>query len=232
MAYVVYPTNNNSRSLFLKTCVKSIAEDQASGNSVLGMKTMTDMGKLNEDYHAVLNQKEKSATLRAHEVSEKVTALERGEMFIRHFWSSARNKAMRENYPAAYLTYFGLPLSGLSPQTNPSPSLLPLFDTIIEGEAEAVAAGYEPVANPSVEELLAIKTVAEKEVSDVSVADKELDTYTSEFAAIRDLVDKQARDIVLELRFLLRDEDEPSQRRIMRKYGVTFRSDQETAQAE
>lgn len=227
MAYVEYPSNNNSRSLFLKTCFSSVAEDESSGSAVLGSKTINLVAKLNEEFHGILKQLELSSTNRAHEVEEKSSAMNRADLFLHHFWIGAKNKAIREEYPPSYLTYFAIPLSGIIPRTNATPAIFPLIDTVIQGEMDAVAAGYAPMANPTVEELKAVKAAAEKEVSDVSIADKAVDSDSAELAAIREEVDKLARDIVLEFRFLLRDEDESSQRRIMRKYGVVFKSEKE-----
>lgn len=232
MAYVDHPSNKNSRSLFLNTCAASIAEDEQNGSAVLSARTVNLVVKLNEEFHAILKQSDQSATTRAHEVAEKSSAINKADLFLHHFWLGAKNKAIREEYPAAYLTYFDLPQSGIIPKTNATPAIFPIIDTVIQGEADAVAAGYAPMSNPSAEELAVVKAAAEKEVSDVSVADKELDRLTAEMAEIRDNVDKLARDIVLEFRFLLRDEDEPSQRRIMRKYGIVFKSEKEEVVSE
>lgn len=229
MAYVDHPTNNIARSLFLKTCSSSIAEDETAGTPVLGTKTINLVVKLNEEFHAILKEAEQSATSRAHEVTEKNSAMDRADLFLHHLWIGVKNKAIREGYPAAYLTYFGLPLSGIIPKTNATSAIFPMIDKTIEGEAQAVAAGYAPMAHPTIEELKAVKEIAEKELSDVSVADKAVDAHSTQLSAIREKVDKLAKDIVLEFRFLLRDEDESSQRRIMRKYGIVFKTDSESA---
>ncbi len=93
----------------------------------------------------------------------------------------------------------------------------------MQGDAEAVAAGYPPMANPSAAELQAVLETARSEVGDVAVADRAYDQAQAAVAALRAEADDWVAEVMGQLRLHLRRQEPPSQRRIMRTYGARFR---------
>lgn len=168
-----------------------------------------------------------SSTVRAREVSERKSALTTLNTYVRDFWTAARNRINRENLPAANLKYYQLPLSGILPERNISSSLITTAELLIAGDAQAVADGYEAMSNPSAEEVRAVLEMAKKEAADVPAADEVVDAAQSDLEKLRESADTVIGKVVKELRFFLDEEDEPSQRRIMRRYGMKFRGEQE-----
>jgi hypothetical protein len=103
--------------------------------------------------------------------------------------------------------------------------ILPVLGTAVEviaGDAEAVAAGYSAMVNPSIAELQVGLTAAQREADEVAPADRAYDEAQEAVAALRPQADELIQDVMDELRFHLRKRDAPSQRRIMRTYGVSF----------
>ena len=79
------------------------------------------------------------------------------------------------------------------------------------------------MSNPTAEELKEILEQARRERKDVASADREYDNVQAKLEALRPRADELVKEVMAELRFHLRHFDRPSQRRIMRSYGVVFR---------
>ena len=93
---------------------------------------------------------------------------------------------------------------------------------LIAGDAQAVAAGFAPAAEPSALELQAALDSAKAEAGDVVAADRAYDQAQAALAALRPRANeliKEVRDVIL---FATRREDAPSQRRILRSFGAEY----------
>ncbi len=99
---------------------------------------------------------------------------------------------------------------------------IPIGQNAINGDAEAVAAGFPPMSNPSAAEVQLLLDNATAEAGEADAADRVHDKSQAAVAGLRVSVNKMIDDIMAELRFRLRDEDKAGQRRIMRTYGATF----------
>ena len=93
---------------------------------------------------------------------------------------------------------------------------------IIEGEADAIAAGYAPMENPSIAELNDKLDIAIAEAKDVSEADRQLDEAQEAVSDLMPEAKKIIDRIVAELDFNLYEKEDASKRRIMRNYGVRY----------
>lgn len=227
----VVPRSDADRYTFMKAAMESHASDERKEEPILRSSTVVKLLECTEPLKLAMEKVMSSSAVRAREVSEKNSALTNLNTYVRDFWVGARNRINRENLPAGNLKYYQLPLSGLLPAQNISSSLITTAELIIAGDAQAVADGFEAMSNPSAAQLQDVLEAAKKEAADVPVADAAVDSAEAELAALRNKADEVINKVVKELRFFLDDEDESSQRRIMRRYGVKFRSEQQGVSA-
>ncbi len=225
MPILTTPSNDTTRYTFLKTCADTIASDNETGTAILSSKTQKLITEGTEPFKSAVESLSATSAVRAKEVDEKNISLKKLNTYIRDFWIAARNRINREELPVATLKYYLLPLSGLLPPASITSALLTTAESLIAGDAQAVAAGFAPMANPSAEELTAILAVAKDEHKDIAIADEAVDASESAVAKVRTNADKAFKEVVAELKFFLRDEEEASLRRIMRRYGIVFKSD-------
>jgi len=93
---------------------------------------------------------------------------------------------------------------------------------LIAGDAQAVAAGFAPIAEPSALELQAALDDAQAEAGEAVAADRAYDQAQAALAALRPRANeliKETRDVIL---FATRRLDAPSQRRILRSFGAQY----------
>ncbi len=228
MPIYISPQNDYERITFITTTSETGQSDSTKGNLFLAPKTLEIVTQLAPRMKDGMDSLSKNRAIRAGEVVEKKLALKKLHKYLGHLWTGIKNRVDREDLPVDVLKYYQLPISGLLPKYNPTPALILIAESVISGEANAVAAGYAPMANPSIEELTAVVTEAKKEVNDVSEADSIVDKEEDIMQKLREEADGAIKKIVADLRYFLQDEDEPSQRRIMRRYGLVFRSEKET----
>lgn len=227
MPVLVLPGNDTDRYNFLSATVATAESDATKGYSYLSNETIDMAKSLIVPMKYAMDRLAKSTVKGAKNDEEKNEALRKVEIYLRDLWIGIRNRVNREELPTSLLQYYGLPLSGLLPKTTSAATIIPLAEAVVAGDAQAVEAGYEPMLNPSAAELQAKVILAKSEVDDIFGADRLVNFNEEELATLRSKVDEAVREVVAELRFFLRRRDELNQRRIMRRYGVTFRSDKE-----
>ena len=92
----------------------------------------------------------------------------------------------------------------------------------MDGDAAAVLEGYPAMVNPSAAELSAELVLAESEANDVALADRDYDEAQAAAAADGVTADGFVDDVRAEVAHNTRHMDAPSQRRILRTYGLKF----------
>ena len=171
----------------------------------------------------LFEQAQSALGARVSETAESNEALEKLKMYISHLWISIHNRAQRLALPAGVLNYYGLTSDGSRPSPSGRDAWLQLAEQVVRGDAQAVAAGYTAVAEPSAAELQAILNSAIAEANDVVAADRTYDKAQATLATFRPKADElimEVRDVIL---FATRRMDAPSQRRILRTYGARYR---------
>jgi hypothetical protein len=108
------------------------------------------------------------------------------------------------------LTFYQLPLDGTIPKPTNQEQWLTMAVQVIKGDADAVAAGFPAMANPSAAELEVVLKTAQSESDDVAMADRAYDAAQEAVAALRAQADELVSEVMAELRFNLRKHDAPS----------------------
>jgi ElaB/YqjD/DUF883 family membrane-anchored ribosome-binding protein len=222
MPELAKPLNDVDRLAFLKRSVNSGLSDQTAGHNYLSQETINEVEALAEAYDKALSDISTSQSERSREIRQRTEALEQLAAYVRDFWEVARRRVYRLKQPAEVLTFYGLPLDGMSPKPTRPDEWLGIADHLARGDAEAVAAGYPAMSNPSAAEITAVLAAARLEAEEANTADRVYDAAQEQLAALRTQADQLIDDILAELRYTLRRKDAPSQRRIMRSYGAVY----------
>jgi hypothetical protein len=222
MAVYAAPRSDADRVACLKSTLDMGRKDRQAGNLYVEQASLDAVETLVVQFEPAYLALNARLAQRIKETEDKVSALADLETCVRDFWEVGKRLVFRKKLPAALLAYYGLPQDGGVPKPTSEENWLVLAAQIIKGDADAVAAGYPPMINPSAAEVAAQLTLAQAEVNQVSEADRAYDQAQATVAAPRAQADALIQDVMEQLRFNLRKQDEASQRRIMRSYGVKF----------
>ncbi len=216
------PLNDVERAAFLQRAASTGSSDAAAGTPYLSQETITLVDTLAQAFSTALSALSGKQSSRSREIRQRNEAVALLATYVRDFWEVARRRAHRLGQPAEVLTFYGLPLNGVSPNPTRNDEWLTLAATLVKGDTEAVAAGYPAMSNPSAAEVTAVLTTAQTESGEADAADRVYDQSQEALADLRAQADQLIADVVAELRFTLRRKDPASQRRIMRTYGAVF----------
>ena len=217
------PDSDASRLAFMGKAIETAVLDSANGRAYIDAPLLQDLTDQYAAYNAAYEKTQAALGSRVSETAESSQALDRLKMYVSHLWTSISNRAQRLGLSAGVLNYYQLTSDGTRPAPNGRDEWLQLAGQIVSGDAEAVAAGFAPLAEPTAVELQAVLATAVAEANDVVSADRAYDVAQAELAAFRPQADEliqEVRDVVL---FGTRRMDAPSQRRILRSYGAQFR---------
>ena len=223
MPILQLPLSDMARLEFIKRATATAGNDFDAGNYYLARETFDNLTDFAPVFENALNQTNVLLSRRSKETRESSEAFDKMETGVRDTWEVLRRRVNRNDEPAHVLTYYELPLDGITPKPTTKDEWYALAASMIDGDAKAVEAGYPPMQNPSAEDLKELLDKARAEKNDVSDADRQYDKAQEDVEELRAKADELISDVIDDLRYFLRKKDEPSQRRIMRSYGVTFK---------
>ena len=224
MPTINYPKSDIGRTDFIMRATTTNEADQSSGKPYLMTTTWEKLIALEPQFNALVVGRSSSTGKRQQEVIEKNEAISKLQLFCSHGLKSVINRVERNEEPVTILANYTIGSTGNLPLLPLTSKLITIADQIIEGDAKTVAMGYPAMINPSIDEIDALNEIAKKELADVSTADRTIDVAAEEIALVRGDVDILIRDIVADLNYTMRHSDDASRRRIMRSYGVDFKS--------
>ena len=137
-------------------------------------------------------------------------------------WQKKRISRLKQ--PPAVFSFYMMTQNGEITYPTNMEQWLTLANKLIQGDAEAVKAGYPAMSNPSAVELQAILDTTQSEYNDVAMADRDHDIVQENLAKHRTVADKLINEMFDQLNFSLRAFDASSQRRIIRTYGFKYDS--------
>jgi hypothetical protein len=223
MPTLQFPSSDKTRMELLEHALTTAGKDFDAGNFYISKETFNTLTEFIPSYRDRMNKINASKSNRSKEIRESSEAFSMMTTTTRDMWEVLRRRVNRINEPAEVLTYYELPLDGLTPKPTSNAEWYALAASMIDGDAKAVAAGYTAMQNPSALDLREALEKARKEKSDISQADREYDEAQEGLEDLRAKADELISDVIDDLRYFLRKKDGPSQRRIMRTYGVTFK---------
>ena len=161
-----------------------------------------------------------SARMKA--VAAANTALEMLSQKSRAIWRAVKERTRSGGLPLAVRLYYGLPANGKQPAARGMNEWLTLAENIVQGEAQAVAAGYPALLEPTVADLQIALTAARTAVSQREAAKSAYETAANTLSDLRLTADELIADVMSDLRYVLRKETAAHRRDIMRSYGARF----------
>jgi hypothetical protein len=159
---------------------------------------------------------------RSKEARESYQAVQVLETYVRDAWIVQKRRIAREGLPAEVHRFYGMELDGSTPRAGSRQQWIEWAQRVVEGDAAAALAGYEPMANPSAVQVAAKLALARAETQDVALADRAYDEAQKAVADGRAQAEEVVYEVMDQLRFNLRRETPESQRRVMRTYGAQF----------
>ena len=222
MAVYAVPRSDADRLFCLKCTLDMARKDSQAALYYVDEATADNVETLIAQFEPAYQALNAKLGQRVRVTEGKVTALGDLETHVRDFWEVGKRMVARRKLAPALLAYYGLAQDGSVPKSATDTSWLDFGAQIVKGEADAVAAGYPAMSNPSAADVAAQLTLAQAEFNQVGGTDRAYDTAQETVAALRVTVDEMIQEIMAQLRFSLRKKDEASQRRIMRSYGAKF----------
>jgi hypothetical protein len=159
------------------------------------------------------------------ETNEKREVIADLNTTVRDFFEVLRRRKIRMKLPDEIFTLYGLSLNGRNPKLTQQSDLIATSYSIVIGDANAVAAGYAPMLNPSAKEVAALMEKAQTELGAVGSADHQYNKLQKRLQVLRKPANELIQEIAAQLRFALRSNTPSNQRRIMRHYGFEYRFD-------
>lgn len=218
-----FPSSDLARLEFVKHAEATARTDFDAGYFYLSRETFDNLTEFAPVYEARMNKINALFSRRSKEIEESSEAFDKMKTCMRDMWEVLRRRVNRMNQPAQVLTFYELPLDGITPKPTTYDEWYSLAAKMVDGDAKAVEAGYPPMNNPSAQELKEDLEEARKERDDISGADRAYDKAQEGVEELRAKADELISDVIDDLRYFLRKMDDASQRRIMRSYGVVFR---------
>jgi hypothetical protein len=208
---------------FLRTAAQTATQDQANGLIYITPDTLRELNDFLKIFDLAFLHVSAAVGERSREVEEGEAAMAELKLVLDDLWEVLRRRVRRTDEPVGVLRFYGLDTEGQPPDLNTHEEWLELAEQVIEGDAQAVAAGYAAAVCPSAAELQAALDSARKELADVTPAERELDRAQKAVLSLRQQADDLIGDVIEELRFHSRKEDPVSQRHLLRTYGATYR---------
>ena len=217
------PHSDVGRLTFLRTAAQTATQDQANGLIYITPDTLRELNDFLKIFDLAFLHVSAAVGERSREVEEGEAAMAELKLVLDDLWEVLRRRVHRTDEPVGVLRFYGLDVEGQLPDQNTHEEWLELAEQVIEGDAQAVAAGYAAAVCPSAAELQAALDSARKELADVTPAERELDRAQKAVLSLREQADDLIGDVIEELRFHSRKEDPVSQRHLLRTYGATYR---------
>ena len=217
------PRNDLARLGFLRRASITAKQEHKLGNFYMSEALVQTIDEFIPPFEKRFNIITSYKSRRSKEIMESTETLETLMIYVRDMWNGLKRRVRRLNQPAQVLTLYGLPMNGHVPNPTNKEIWFIKAKELINGDKVAVEQGYPPMSNPSAEELKEIFERAWREKAEAVAADGDYDRNQAEMENMRPRANELIKEVMAELRFNLRHFDRPSQRRIMRSYGVVFR---------
>lgn len=221
---IVLPTSYQSRLAFLQTSASQGARDNVQDQAYLSPDSVTDIEAFVPQYETAVNNIAGFQGAQSSQIHQANAAVAEVSQYVRDIWAVVRRRVRRNQAAPAILRYYQLPMQGQAPKPSGREAWLNMATAVIEGDADAVTAGYPPAANPSAAELQTVLTSAEAIMADLAAARQAYQTAHEELISLRQAADRLIRTVLSELRHTLREMSPVQRRAVMRRYGVRIRT--------
>lgn len=222
MAKFYFPDSDRKLLAFLNRTIATRNSDAEAGVVYVSQAVFNEVVAFAPVFEARLLKVAARLDDRVRETAESQQANGRFQTYVRDFWEVLRRRQRRQNEPETLLHLYGLALDGKNPDPLKQDDWFTLGKTLIQGDAAAVAAGYEAMSNPSAAQIAQMLLLAQKEAAEAVTADRALDEEMAALADDRARARRLVEDILADIRHNGRRLEAASLRRIVRAYGGTY----------
>jgi hypothetical protein len=224
MAIYQAPRGDERRLETLNQLISVAGQDKAAGRVYVDDDIIASATAVQVDFDAKMNALSDKLAARMQRVADKDEAILQLERFVRDGWAGLKRRVVRQGLKTAVLVYYGLPENGEVPKGLPQRRWLTNGKTVLDGDDEAAAAGFERLREPNQAEIQAAYDSAKAAFEAVPMADRNYDIAQESVAALRGTVDELLADAVRDIRYRTgrAKMDKESERRVMRSYGFTY----------
>ena len=232
MPRVRQPESDEGRLFILNKAITVGVADRSAGRNYLDEALITDILALINDQTqpspgipGYATRIHLSTTARAKwlkETGEAQTAYETVELYLRDFLEVLKRRTVRLKHSASVLAFYKLPEDGSLPVLNNREDVETACKNVLDGEVEAVRAGFPAMVNPSAQELQNKLNDARREAGEITPVARGLEGAQRDVQALRPRAIELVEDVIAALRYNTRKFEPGAARDIMRSYGVAF----------
>ncbi len=228
MPEIVFPTSDIGRLALLErihqTIIGQLAGDAEQKEMAAFFQTLADeLADFLALYEPAVKAVQAALGNRARGTKERRQATERLGWFVRDFFVVLKRRMRRNGEPADLWHTYGMQSDGTLPDPKTPDELLQWGKRIVDGDVEAVKAGYLKMINPTAKQVLTALENARSKMSDVPQADIAYNRAQAAVQALRAQADSFIRRSNMLLEYLLHGHTKSDIRRIKRDFGFVFR---------
>ncbi len=223
MPYRSLPKSDPERSKAI-TAASRKAAGLDPADSPLNPETTTKLNAVAPQFESLVNERSTAEFDQVSATDTVAAQFEKVGMYVSHFFQVFQFGVSRGQYEASERVLLGLSANQTKlPELTSQPDILLWAQRIVSGEADRVAAGAAPMANPAASEIATLLAELETEKGAQSGKKDLYDDAQKAVAAKRPEVDAVILDVWDELEFAYRLEENPAKRRKCREWGVVYR---------
>ena len=216
--------SDREKRTFLEKLIAAAEKDAAAGRVLVAGNLVNQARNLLADYGQRTEDLQDGYAERMRLVAARNVTRKKLTTTIRHFWANVRFRALREDSDNWSVQKYKLHVNQPAPKITRHDQWIAAAKELIAGEAKVVAAGAEPMANPSAAQLTNLLT-------EIQALDDELLAHQAILADLRTQINTE-RNRVLALyakiarymRYSLDYLSAAQRREEMRRYGFLFQT--------
>lgn len=222
MPNIIIPRSNEELIRFFETATRVATEDRLAEKFYMDADWIPEASDFVEDFKTRVRNLTTAQRNRAQQIEERRVKVAKLEVYVRDYLNGFKRMVYREGLPISLFAFYDLPESGEIPLLSNTNEVISWAEKIVKGNADAVAATYPAMSNPTAAQVATILAQANAEIDDVSAVERTLDVALDEIEVQRATGYALAQDAEQQLNFQLRKLTSPDRRRIMRTYGFTY----------
>jgi hypothetical protein len=216
------PQSNLSREIAIRQAHNKMTLVNPADMPLLA-NTQTRLTAMNTDYANALNAVALAQANLSTNTPQKDEAIARVRTFVSHFIQVFNLGVAREKYPAAHRAFYMLDVnSNALPDLNAENSVLLWSNRLEEGDANRIAAGGLPMANPEISEVAAERLATLTLFNAQSTLADALDTAQEALELLNEEADKLIKRVWDEVETFYGEEPTESMRENARQWGVVY----------
>ena len=218
------PQSDARRLQTLEQTITVDAQNKTNGHTFVRDEVITAATAVHAQFKPAMDVLSEKLSTRMQLIDDKDAAMQSLEWHVRDGWVGLKRRIRRQGLKPSVIVYYGLDEGAELPASMSQTDCLRYAQEMIGGDDEAAAAGFERLREPNQAEIQAAYTAANALYMSVPAADLAYDLAQKAVADLRPEVDEILADVVRDMRYNLSiaKMDKESERRIMRGYGFTF----------